>query len=70
MSQQIIITQDDAEDGGWTFTGEVYSIDADGNKALVTSATANIGSTTGVSGWQRYINGASFVLDQMSDWLS
>jgi len=70
MSQQVIITQDDAEDGGWTFTGEVYSIDGDGTKTLLGSAESQIGAVTGVSPWQTYINGASFVLDQMSDWLS
>lgn len=69
MSRQIIVTQDDGADGGWTFTGEVYEIASDGTKTLVTSTEGNVGGATGLSGWQVFINGASFVLSQMEEWL-
>ena len=70
MARRVVITQDDDGTGGWAFVGEVWDVAGDGTKELVTSANSAIGGATGISPWQIFINGASFVLDQMSDSLS
>lgn len=70
MAQRITITQDEDGAGGWVFVGTAYDVAEDGTATVITEQTSSIGSTTGTSLWQTYINGASFVLDQMTDFLS
>lgn len=67
MHRTITIVGTLQEDASWAFNAQVQDFATDGTLVNSSEATASIGSTTGISDGQAYLNGASLALGQLQD---
>jgi hypothetical protein len=66
MHRDIIVTGHLQEDASWLFVGQVLDYGTDGVLEKETDANATIGSTSGITDGQAFLNGASMVLAQLA----